>query len=385
LEEGTTSRSALEVADTLALLGANYVTRTMPDASSVTLKVIKRNVSAGFDVLGDLVMNPAFRQAELERLRQSRLGELREALQDSNQVANEVSTLALFGPSNPYGPLSLGTEASVRRISRNDMRSFWSQRFVPTNAALIISGDITRQELQPILDRSFARWKGGSPREIRKERTVTTAANLVIVDKPGAPQTQLRVALAGPSRSTPDYEPLQVMNAILGSMFSSRINLNLREEHGYTYGASSRFTHFRDAGWFSAGSGVRTDVTGPATREMLREIARMAETPVKAEELALAKDYLTGALPGRFEMTDQTVGMLTDVFVYGLGMDYYNTYVAKVNGASIEQIQSVAKKHLTVQKPIVVAVGDRAKIEPALKELGIGGIEYRDVNGQVVK
>ncbi len=385
LEDGTSSRTALQFAEQLARIGSTLGIRTNQDSSAVSIKFIKRNAGAGFDLLADAAMNPTFPEAELERERQVRLGELRQAKENANDVANNVLMVSLYGAENPYGRTTLGTVDSVRRLTREDVRSFWSQHIVPGNAALIVSGDITRQELQQILDKTFGTWKAGAARAAEKKAPSPTKANLVIVDKPGAPQTQLRVALPGPSRSTPDYEPLQAMNAILGGMFSSRINLNLREEHGYSYGASSRFNYLRDTGWFSAASGVRTDVTAPAAREMLREVARMAETPVKAEELSLAKEWLVGALPGRFEMSDQTVGLLTDLYVYDLGMGYYNQYAGKVSALGVDSIQTVARKYLTRQKPIVVAVGDRARIQSALEQLGIGKPEIRDADGAVVK
>jgi zinc protease len=201
---------------------------------------------------------------------------------------------------------------------------------------------------------------------------------------PGAAQTQLRVAISGPPRATPDYESNQVMNAILGGLFSSRINLNLREKHGYTYGARSSFTYLRNLGWFAASAGVRTDVTAPATREVLSEVRKIDEAPVSDDEMKLAKELLVGALPARFQTTEQTVDALTDVVTYDLGLDYYTNYARKVLAVTMQQVQDSAKQYLVAEKMVVVAVGDRKKIEPEMKTLGLGEMQVRDAEGKVL-
>jgi zinc protease len=251
---------------------------------------------------------------------------------------------------------------------------------------LIVSGDLTQSELTSMLSKTFGAWKSGSAKAsgTTASMPVSNASRLVIVDMPGASQTELRFAVAGPPRSTPDYEPLQVMNAIFGGLFSSRINLNLREKHGYTYGARSSFTYLRNFGWFTASSGVRTDVTGPATREVLSEVKKIGESPVSDEEMKLARELLVGALPARFQTTEQTVNALTDVVNYDLGLDFYTGYARKVTAVSMDQVEAMAKKYLIPEKVLIVAVGDRKKIEPGMSALGLGKIQLRDAEGKVV-
>ena len=204
------------------------------------------------------------------------------------------------------------------------------------------------------------------------------------MDKPGAPQSQLRVAMAGPSRSTPDFESLQVMNGILGGTFSSRINMNLREEKGYTYGANSFFTYLRNGGWFSVYTGVRTDVTIPSVREIVREISRMVETPVTSAELKLSRDGIIGSMPSRFETSEDTVGQLTNTFVFELGPDFYSRYARKLADVTEQNVGEVARRHLAPEKLIFVIVGDRAKIEEEIRKLGLGAIEIRDADGNLI-
>jgi len=208
---------------------------------------------------------------------------------------------------------------------------------------------------------------------------------VVIVNKPGTPQTQVRVATIGAARSSPDFRPLQVMNIALGGLFSSRINMNLREAHGYTYGASSQFTFRRAAGPFQVGSAVRTDVTAPSVSEIFKEIRGMVDKPLGTEELQRAKDSLANSLAGAFETNADAVANFSNVFTYDLGLDYYTKYAQQVNAVTTDQTLAVSKKYLVPGNMVVVAVGDRKAIEPALTKLGVGKVEIRDTEGRPSK
>ena len=205
----------------------------------------------------------------------------------------------------------------------------------------------------------------------------------MLVDRPGSPQTQLRVATIGAPRSSPDYMPLRVMNTILGGLFSSRINLNLREAKGYTYGAGSQFSFWRGAGPFTVGAGVRTDVTAPAVHEIINEVKRMVTADVTADELTLAKDAITQSLPGQFETNEFTAGALSAIFVYGLPLHYYATLPTQINAVTAKDIQSVATRYLVPEKMIVVAVGDSAKIRQPL-ETEVAPAEMRSPDGMLL-
>ena len=222
-------------------------------------------------------------------------------------------------------------------------------------------------ELRKLAESTFGSWPRGTATPAKLGDSALTQPRLVLVDRPGSPQTQLRVATIGAPRSSPDYMPLRVMNTILGGLFSSRINLNLREAKGYTYGAGSQFSFWRGAGPFTVGTGVRTDVTAPAVHEIINEVKRMAATEVTAEELTLAKDAITQSLPGQFETNEFTVGALSAIFVYGLPLDYYATLPSQINAVTAKDIQSVAARYLVPEKMIVVAVGDSAKIRQPLE------------------
>jgi zinc protease len=290
---------------------------------------------------------------------------------------------ALYGPRHPYGYSELGTEAATKAMSRDDMLAFWKANFVPNNAALVVAGAISAAELKALAEENFGAWQSGQPRAAALGAPGTTKAQVVLVDMPGAAQTMLRIGNVAVPRSTPDYAPLEVMNAALGGLFSSRINMNLREEHGYTYGAGSVFRYRRSNGPFFIYTSVRTDVTGAAVKEIFKEVDRMVAVPLTAEELALSKDSLVRSLPGQFETSSQALASFADTYVYGLGLDYFARLPSLINAVDVPTVQDVAKRHLAPSRMVTVAVGDRAQIEPQLRdEAGLKSIERRDPDGK---
>ncbi len=248
---------------------------------------------------------------------------------------------------------------------------------------LVVAGAIGADELRPLVEASFGAWAPGAAATTPLGEPETTRARIVLVDKPGAAQTQVRVATIGAPRSTPDYAALEVVNAALGGLFSSRINLNLRETHGYTYGAYSVFQYRRAPGPFFVATGVRPDVTGASVGEILKEIRRIVDEPLADEELRLARESLVRSLPGLFETSPQTVGSLATLFIYDLGLDYFTKYPAEVGAVTREAAQRAARRYLVPERVVVVAVGNRATIEPQLRSLGLGAIEERDAEGSV--
>src|SRR5262245_46871931 len=384
LDEGTSKRNALQIADDVARLGASLGTSSSMDATTISARSLTKNFPALLDILADVTQNPSFPGEEVERQRASRLAALVQQRDNPAQVAAQVTAAALYGAKHPYGYSEIGTEASVKSLTREDMVAFWKQNFVPNNAALVVAGDISMDELRMLAEKSFGGWQRGTPMQPALGAPTTTAARVVLVDKPGSPQTQVRVASIGAARSSPDFRPMQVMNLALGGLFSSRINMNLREQHGYTYGASSGFAFRRAPGPFQVASGIRTDVTGPAVGEIFKELSGMVEKPVSPDELTKAKDALANSLPGAFESSANAVGNFSNVFIYDLGLDYYTKYAAQVNAVTTDQVLAMAKKYLVGDKMVVIAVGDRTKIEPDLKKLNLGAIEIRDTEGKPI-
>jgi zinc protease len=381
LDEGTASRSALKIAEDVAQLGGSLSTGSAMDSMQVSIGSLSRTFPQMLDILADVVRRPSFPAAEVERQRASRLGQLAQQRDNPNVIASNVVAAALYGRAHPYGFPELGTEASTRAMTAADMRAFWQKNFVPNNAALVVAGRVTEAELRPMVDRAFRDWQPGTPDAPRLPAPQTAQARLIIVDTPGAPQTQLRVAEIGAARSTPEYESLRVLNETLGGLFSSRINLNLREQHGYTYGARSGFTFWRTAGPFSVATGVRTDVTGPAVSEILKELARARDSDVTSDELTLAKDALIRSLPANFETSSRVTGSTTNLFVYDLEPDYFVNLQRRYAAVGTPQVRAAAEKYIVPGNAIVIAVGDRQKIQPELEKLGIGPVEVWNADG----
>ncbi|MGH9147985.1 MAG: M16 family metallopeptidase, partial [Vicinamibacterales bacterium] len=384
LDEGTMTRNALQIADEVAQLGGSLGTGSSMDSTQVTASSLKRTFPALLDLIADVARRPSFPADEIERQRASRLASLVQQRENPSAAANTAMFAALYGHNHAYGFTELGTEASNRAMTRDDLQKFWGQNFVPNNSALVVSGQITLEEVKGLAERAFGSWQAGTPARPALLQPATTTARVVFVDKPGAPQTQLRVASVGVPRSTPDYEALRVMNEALGGLFSSRINLNLREQHGYTYGASSQFMFRRAAGPFLIASGVRTDVTAPAVGEIFKEVQRMRETTLTPDELNLAKDSLVRSLPSEFETSSRVTSSTATLFVYDLGLDYYTKFPARLAGVTADAVRSVAQKHVVPDRLLVVAAGDRAKIEPELQKLKLGAIEVRTPEGMLV-
>jgi zinc protease len=382
LDEGTSTRGALEIADAVAQLGGSLTTSSSADASTVTARALSGNFEALLGLVADVVLRPAFPGAEVERQRQARLGQLAQQRDNPNAISARVVSAVLFGENHPYGHTDPGTEASVRAVTRESLVNFWRQHYVPNNAALVVAGDISMAELRAVAERVFGAWQPGTPRTTTAPAPANPTPRVVIVNRPGAPQTQLNVITLGAERASPDFRSMQVMNMALGGSFSSRINMNLREANGYAYGAYSQFVFRRLGGWFQAGGAVRADATGPAAREVLKEVRGMAEQ-MPPEEMARVKDTLSRSLVSAFETSADAAASFSNVYTYGLGLDYYSRYVDSVNAVTPEQAVQMARKYLGIDRLLVVAVGDRAAIEPELRSLGLP-IEIRDADGRIV-
>ncbi len=384
LQQGTTTRSALQIADRAADLGATLNSGAGIDSTGISTRSLSRNFPDALELLADVALHPSFPQAEIERVRSERLTAIVQEKDDPSSLATRVLTAALYGPRHTYGYPSTGTTESIKATSRDDLVHFWQQNYFPDDAALVVTGNIKLAALRPLLEKQFGAWRAGRPAPAALGSPETTDAKLILVDRPGAPQTTLVCFSMGLARSTPDYASVEVMNTDLGGLFSSRINMNLREAHGYTYGAGSFFRYHRAPGPFIVLSDVRTDVTAPATSEVFNELRRMRDTQMTPAEQILSKDSIARSLPGRFERGTEAAASFAELFTYDLPLDYYSTLPNRINAVTIEQAQAVAQKYIQPEKMIVLAVGDRAKIEEDMKKLNLGKVEIRDTDGKIV-
>src|SRR5581483_4543013 len=241
------------------------------------------------------------------------------------------------------------------------------------------------EEARGLAEKYFGKWQGSTSKHQPPAVEAKATRGIYIVDKPGSPQTFVLAGGLGVPRSSPDYVPIEVMNNALGGLFSSRINMNLREEHGYTYGGFSQFIYRRGPGIFFAGGGIRTDVTAPAISEIFKELGRIRTAPLSGEELKFAKDSFALSLAGRFETSEETANTFGELFTYDLPLTYYAKLPEQINAVTSEDVQRVATDYVHPDAAVVVAAGDRAKNEPELKKLDIGPVEVRDFEGNPVK
>jgi len=385
LPMGTAKRSASQIADDAAQLGTNVRSNSNSDSSAVSIRTLKQNADGGFELLSDVVLHPKFEAAEIDRIRKRRQTSILQLHDNPVQLALGAFLKVVYGPASPYGYRELGTEESNKVISSDEMVKFWQQGYTPGNSAIVLAGDLTQDEARSLAEKYFGGWKGDASKHAPPAVDVKTTRSIYLIDKPGAPQSMMLVGGLGVPRSTPDYVPLEVMNNALGGLFSSRINMNLREEHGYTYGAFSLFLYRRGPGLFVAGGSIRTDVTAPAVHETVKELQRIRTTPLSSDELKFAKDSFSRSLAGLFETGEQTAATLGDLFTYDLPADYYQQLPRKIEAVTSEDVQRVATEHIHPEQAVVVAAGDRAKIEPELQKLSIGPLEIRDFEGDPVK
>ena len=382
LTNGAGARNALEIADAIDFLGADLNAVSGIDASTIRLHVPVARLADALPIMADVALRPTFPKDELERLRQQRLTSLIQSRDDAATIASLAFSRVLYGPTHRFGTATMGTAETIKGFTVDDLRAFYTTMFRPDNAALLVVGDVTADAVLPMMEKNFGGWKAAGARPAQpKFPTVParTGRAVYLVDKPGAPQSQIRIGSIGVSRSTPDYFPIQIANTILGGSFSSRLNMNLRETHGYTYGASSAFDMRIEPGPFVAAAGVQTDKTSESLTEFFKELNGILQ-PVPADELARARNYVALRFPAGFETTGDISRRLEDMLTYRLPDDYFSRYVANINAVTSSDVQRVARTYIQPDKLAVVVVGDRKVIEPSIRALNLGPINTLSID-----
>lgn len=384
LQEGTTSRSALEIAAQEAALGASVGSSGGWDVSRVTLHTPTAQLDSALALFADVALNPSFPTDELERLRKQRLTSLLQLRDRGPAIADRAYAAILYGNDHPYGRPLGGTEAATEAMTRADLENFYSSYYRPNNSTLVVVGDVTPADIEARIGRLFGAWQRGEvPRTQYSKPSAASRTTVYLIDKPGAPQSSVRIGSIGVPRSTDDYFALEVMNTILGGSFTSRLNQNLRETKGYTYGAGSGFAMRREAGPFTAYAEVTGTKTDSALVEFMKELRAILDT-VPQSELEKAKKYLQLGLPADFETTRDISFRLAPVVTYGLPLDYYNTYVQNIEQVTQQDIQRVARKYIDPAQLAIIIVGDRTSVEPTLKALNLGPVTLRDMTGREI-
>lgn len=382
LEGGTEERSAEELAWELERLGTELSVEVGWDATAVGMTVMRDRLEQAAELLADIVRRPSFPEEEVRRQRDLQLAALLQRLKEPGALANDMAARFIFARDVPYARPLLGLAPVVEGLSRDDVVGFYRRHFVPGHAALLLVGQVDDEAAERIARRHFGDWTGETPAGTEFDvRPAVERTSLFLVDRPGAVQSEIRIGDVGVERAHPDYFPLVVMNTILGGAFTSRLNMSLRERHGFTYGARSGFGFRRRPGPFTVDAAVGTEVTAAAVREALAEVRKLREEGPTEEEVAGARDYLAGVLPLRLQTVGQVAARLADVFVYHLEDDYLRHYRERIQQVTVEDVARVAGERLRTERLSIVVVGDAATVKGPLEALGVGPVQVERVGG----
>ena len=380
VDEGTGALSAIDVSESLARIGAEYDVDVGADATVFTLSTLARCAERGSLVLADLLTRPSLRVEDFDRVRQLRLDRLRQIKDLPSAVAERAFLRLLYG-DHPYGHLSIGNDASLRRMGLGDVTTFHAATFRPSRSALVVAGAMSHEQLVGLAEGAFGHWTDGdaagepAPVAAGDIEPAPTQPRMAVVAREGAAQSELRIGHLSARRDTPDYAALVVMNAILGGQFVSRINLKLREEKGYTYGVRTGFDWRRGLAPFSLQTSVHTAATADAIRDSLNEIeAIRGSRPPSDTEMSLAKASLTRGYPRNFETAHQVARSVAQLVLYGLPDSYFENFVPRVNAVTASDVTSAAQRYLDPARVTTLIVGDHAAIAPSLDALGLGRV-----------
>jgi zinc protease len=375
LDEGAGQRDALEVHDALARIGAQFDTEVGPDATFLTLTTLTKFRPQGLALLADLVTRPRFDAGEFERVRHLRTNRLRQLRDLPSATADRAFATAVYG-DHPYGHLAIGTMEALEHMTLDDVRDFHRRAFQPAQAVLIVVGELTHDRAREEAAAAFGTWAASDAGQVAPpalDAPGQAAHRLLLVDRPKAAQSELRIGHVAVSRRTPDYHALVVANLVLGGQFVSRLNMNLRERKGYTYGARSWFEFRLGPGPFQMSASVQTDVTSEAIAEAMGEMASLrGAQPITPAELETARATLTKGYPRNFETADQLARSVAQLALYELADDYFATFVPRIAALELDAVQDAATRNLHPERLVTVIVGDADRVAPTLEVLGLG-------------
>jgi len=382
LTEGTTTKTGDQLSDALQLLGTGVGANIGAEDGSINFVSTAKNFDATLAIVSDMMLNSTFPSEALERLRGRTLVSLTQARDQPTIVGAQVFAKILYGNAHPYGQRT--TETSVKAITRDDVVAFHRAYYQPGRAIITVVGDTTTAKAKASVEKAFAAWSkaGEKPSFDYPKLPELQPARIYLVDKPGAAQSVFNIGLPGPPRNTPDYFALQVLNTILGGQFQSRLNANIREQKGYSYGVNSNFGFGHGPGAFRAGGSIVLAKTDAALIEFMKELKGIVgEKPITDDELKTAKESLIQGLPQRFASVSAISSAINSLAVQGLPDDYYQTYATNVSAVTKEDLLRVAKKYIDLNHLAIVIVGDRSVVEGPLKATNIAPITMIDIDG----
>ena len=386
LDEGTGSRTTLEIQGELDRIGASFGSGAESENCHLALEVLKVHLEPAVRLLADLILNSTFPPEELERQRKLRLDRILQEQNNPSATAGRVFRSLLFGEGHPFGLPTGGNQASVQALTRRELVEFHRVHWRPDNAVLLFAGDITLAEAARLAGDCLGGWEAGAvPQVALPAASPPEGIRVVLVDRQDAPQSQIRIGSIGPARKVADYHAIELMNAVLGGSFSSRLNLNLREDKGYTYGASTRFAYARQGGFWVGGTAVQTSVTTQTLLELHKEIAAIGEArPITPAELSAAQQNLVRGFAQRFETVGRVADQMSELFAYDLPLETLAGYPAAIDSVPLEQVRAAARRYLDETRLLVVVVGDLKQLEDPVRQLDLGPVEIVDPGGKPV-
>jgi len=391
LTEGTKSRDALQISARAEALGARLGAGSNLDTSYISLSAITKRLAESLQLFSDVLLNPTFPEAELTRLKAQSLAAIQQQKSQPRGIASRLFPRLVYGDGHAYSnPFSgIGTESSVSAMTTDELRAFYRRWLRPDNATLLIVGDTTLAQIRPLLEQRLSAWK--APQEPLPAKQLAaipprSKPRVFLVNRTGSEQSLVMAVELAPPRSDPTNTALETVNTVLGGSFISRINLNLREDKHWSYGASSGLIDAKGQRPFVASALVQTDKTAESMQEMLKELRDLAgPRPPSDKEIRFAKDTLVQALPGRNETSLEIAGSYADILTYGLPDDYLNNFVGEVEALSPAQLQAAGAELVHPQALTWIVVGDLSAIEPAVRKLDIGEIRVLDADGRVLR
>ena len=385
LSEGTTSRTGEQLSDAQQLLGTQIFAGVGTESGAMGFTALKDKLDSALALMADMLVDPSFPADALERLRARALVGLAQAKEQPNAIAANVFAKVLYGDEHPYGRVT--SERSVRAVTRDDVVAFHRAYFRPGRAVIAVTGDVNPAAVRASVERALAKWPAGGERPTFAYAAppASRATSIYLVDKPNAAQSVFSIGLPGPPRDTPDYYALSVMNNILGVLFQSRLNHNIREVKGYSYGVRSSFDFGRGPGAFQAGGGIVTAKSDSALIEFMKELRGVqGGIPFTPDEIQQGKESLIQGLPRRFSSVNAIGSAIATIYVQGLPESYYEDYAAKINAVTSDDLVRVAKKYIDLDHLNIVVVGDRATIEAPLRATGVAPIVVLDAEAKPV-
>lgn len=380
LESGARDLTAYEIAERIESIGVRIGVGTSWEVSHLQVTALTERLGEAVELIGELVRAPTFPETEFERLKEQQLAGIVQRRADPRGLANEFASYYIFGPESPFARPITGIPTTVGPLTRERVADFHQSSYTPRQGSLIAAGSASAEQLRMIGEECFGDWQGPEPLPLPDaESARADSVRILLLARPGAVQSEIRIGHLGVARNTPDYFPLLVMNTILGGAFSSRLNLNLREKHGFTYGASSRFVMRKWPGPFLVSTAVQTEVTGAAVREIMTEIERMRDTPVTAAELNNARQYVAGTFPLALQTTDGVASRLADLAIHDLPDRFLYEFAERVLAVGAEEIMTVARSHLHPKQVMILVVGDPEVVRPQLDSLQLGAVEVVEI------